>query len=90
MAEALKHTYPGEEFDCVIVGRPLSVSRDANPPPTLRVIGVEEFAQLAIRLRMAFEFVENIGPSLEHPMRVQQALEYHGLLWPACVSNQAE
>ncbi len=87
--EWLKRTYPEEEFDCAIVGLPLSVSRDANPPPTLRVIGVEEFAQLAIRLRMAFEFVENIGPSLELPMRVQQALEHHGLLWPGCVNGLA-
>ena len=37
----------------------------------------------------AFEFVENIGPSLELPMRVQQAFEYHGLLWPGCVNGLA-
>lgn len=87
--EWLKRTYTGEEFDCAIVGMPLAVSRDANPPPTLRVVGVEEFAQLAVRLRMAFEFVENVGPSIELPMRVQQALEYYGLLWPACMNALA-
>jgi hypothetical protein len=85
--EWLRRTHPGEEFDCVIVGPAHSVSRDANPPPTLRVIGVEEFAQLAGRLRLALEFVENAGPAVELSVRVQQGLHHHGLLWPACISG---
>jgi hypothetical protein len=51
------------------------------------VIDVEEFAQLAGRLRLALEFVENAGPAVELSVRVQQGLHHHGLLWPACVSG---
>jgi hypothetical protein len=85
--EWLRRAYPGEEFEYVIVGPALAVSRDANPPQALRVIGVEEFAQLGLRLRSALEFVENVGSAVELPVRIQQALQHHGLIWPACIGG---
>jgi hypothetical protein len=85
--EWLKGRYPGETFEHLIIGPHLMVSSETNPPESLRVVEVEEFALLAGRLRQALEFVENTGLGIDLAVRVEQALGYYGLLWPACIDG---
>jgi len=83
----LEKTWPDYEFYTAIVGRQLQVSSDANPPPDLRIIKLEQFRGLAERLGQLLEFVESAENSGDLAICVERGLRHLGLNWPDCVES---
>lgn len=83
----LERTHPGERFYKVIVGRKLPVSSNANPPDDLLIIPLEQFIELANRLKAMFEYVESAAHEGDVAVCIEKALIAFGLLWPQCLTS---
>ncbi len=75
----------GADHELAIVGRILPVSALGNPSPRLRVIPLEGFTALRDRLRRVVDVVNGGTSNLEQ--RIQDWLEYEGLIFPDCVDS---
>lgn len=67
-----------------IVGPMLPVSEKAHPSPELLVIELDPLRGVFDRIKAVFESVD-AGDKANLEQAFQAWLEYHGLLWPACV-----
>jgi len=83
----LQKQHPGENYYKAIVGRKLLVSREANPPDDLRVIGLEQFIGLADRLLKLVEFVESTARDADLEITIERGVRYLGLTWPSCIES---
>ena len=83
----LQKNFPKESFLKAIVGRKLSVAKESNPEPDLRVIPLEQFVGLTLRLQEAIKFIESTAGESDLEICVERALQEFGLLWPMCVES---
>ena len=92
----LRTHHPDLGIPLRVVGRLLPVSRQANPPPGVTVVTLEEVRGLAARVRALYEGLGperveggfgHVGVSFAH--RVQGWLERYELDWPRCVTGLA-
>lgn len=83
----LETNHAGENFKRAIVGRRLQVSRQASPPPDLRIIPLEQFVELASRLRELIVYVQNTATEKDLDVCTERGLRSFGLLWPQCIES---
>lgn len=81
----LESNYPKETFYKVIVGKKHPISKDSNPPVELRVIELEQFVQLAEKVKEAYEFIGSVAKSDDVEVCAERAIEVQGLQWPRCI-----
>lgn len=79
--------FPGENIFKAIVGRKLAVSKDANPPHDLHIIGLEQFVRLAELVGQFVDFVDSTAHSDDLEVCFERALRHYGLTWPNCVES---
>jgi hypothetical protein len=83
----LKKSWPQDTFYKIIVGRKLTVSKDANPPVDLRIVPLDHFIGLASRLEELIQFVDSAARSEEMDVVIERAMRYLGLTWPNCIDS---
>jgi hypothetical protein len=85
----LKKKHPGETFFQAIVGLPLPVSAESNPPNELRIVPLEEFQELAARVEQMYDFIEVSTDNDAPAVKVERWLQTLGLSWPQCFDGLA-
>jgi len=80
----LTKAHPGETFFKAIVGPALPVSRESHPPDDLRIVSLEEFQELADRVRMMYDYIAASTDKDPLAVKAQRWLSYLGLEWPQC------
>jgi len=83
----LEKNYADEAFRKVIVGKKYRVSEDANPPPDLHIMTLDQFQLLADRLKELYEYLGSAAKSGDVGICAERALESLGLSWPKCIDS---
>lgn len=79
--------FPEERFYQAIVGRTLMVSKESTPPEQLRIVPLEGFQELAVRVEQMYSFIESSTDSDSLSVKAERWIQNLGLSWPDCFDS---
>ena len=79
---------PQAQINQAIVGRSLTVDKNASPPSQLQLIELVDFQRVAGHLRDLYAALDNESPD-ELEAAVETRLRHFGLVWPAVVNSMS-